>query len=136
MTQINIIYQGNLRTECTHTGNGQTIVTDAPKDNHGKGEYFSPTDLAAAALASCMITIMGIEAQKINVDLNGTKASVTKEMTTTAPRRIKKLTVKITCPQDFEFETRARLERAALGCPIKHSLHPDVEQECTFEWGV
>lgn len=136
MTQINITYQGNLRTECVHSGNGQKLVTDAPKDNHGQGEYFSPTDLAATAVGSCMITIMGIQAQKLNLDLSGTKASVIKEMTTTTPRRIKKLTVKITCPQDFDLDTRARLERAALECPVHHSLHPDVEQECTFEWGV
>jgi putative redox protein len=135
MTQITSRYEGQLRTLCTHEESGQTLRTDAPKDNQGKGEFFSPTDLVATALGSCLLTIMGIAAQKIGVDLTGTHAQVEKIMTSTPPRKIKALHALITCPHSFEPKVQEQLERAALGCPVHASLHPEIEQRIEFIWG-
>jgi len=135
MEGYDIWYEGSLATRCVHRENKDVIWTDAPKDNHGRGEKFSPTDLLAISLGSCILTIMGIQAERLKVDLSGTKASVTKEMAKTPPRRIAKITILVTCPRSFSSELTAQLEKAALHCPVHHSLHPEVVQDITFQWG-
>lgn len=137
MTHITAQYQGELRTLCTHEGSGEILQTDAPLDNHGKGEYFSPTDLLATALASCMLTIMGLAAdQKYKVDISGARASVEKIMSTTTPRRISVLEVVLHIPYTFSADIQAGLEKAAMSCPVHASLHPDIKQNITFNWGA
>jgi putative redox protein len=134
MNRYQITYSGSLHTECVHEESGARLQTDAPKDNHGKGEAFSPTDLLALALGSCVLTIMGIAAQNCGFDLEGATASVEKEMSKTPPRRISRIKVHVTCPTRPDEETRLKLEKAALSCPVHHSLHPEVEQVITFAW--
>lgn len=130
MHTSDVIYLGNLRTTAKHLASGNSIITDAPIDNNGKGEAFSPTDLLATAFAQCMITIMGIEANKLGVNIDGTKATVLKKMNL-APRKVKKIEVEITLPlAALDFKTQ--LEHAAHTCPVALSLHPDVEQHVTF----
>ena len=128
-----VTYLGGLRTEAQHLPSQEFIITDAPKDNQGKGEAFSPTDLVATALASCMITIMGIKARDLGIDLTGTKAEITKIMGT-EPRRISALQIQLTFNSSFDSKTQTLLERAALTCPVAHSLHPDIRQEVLFIW--
>ena len=120
-----VVYQGNLRTQCLHLASGNTIITDAPVDNQGKGEAFSPTDTVATALASCMLTIMGIKARDMELSIEGTKAAVTKTMGT-APRRIVGIAVRIHFPHSFDEKTQKILERAGNTCPVHYSLHPDI----------
>jgi putative redox protein len=134
MVQIDIEYQGNLRTQARHEPSGSTLLTDAPKDNQGNGDAFSPTDLLATALGTCMLTTMGIVAKRINVDLVGTTVRVLKEMVTTPTRRIGKLTVEIHGPASAPVEHRPQLERAALACPVHKSLHPDVQIPVRILW--
>jgi len=126
-------YLGGLRTEAQHLASQEIIITDAPKDNQGKGEAFSPTDLVATALASCMITIMGIKARDLGIDLTGTQAEITKIMGT-EPRRISALQIQLTFNSSCDSKTQTLLERAALTCPVAHSLHPDIRQEVLFIW--
>ena len=126
-------YLGNLRTTATHLASEKIIITDAPVDNHGKGEAFSPTDLVATALASCLITIMGIKARNLEVDIDGTKAEVTKVMGT-EPRRIVEVKIDVFFPKSFDEKTRKILEKAGLTCPIANSLHPDLNQRIRFIW--
>jgi len=128
-----VTYLGGLRTKAQHLASQETIITDAPKDNQGKGEAFSPTDLVATALASCMITIMGIKARDLGIDLSGTQAEITKIMGT-EPRRISSLQIQLTFNSSFDSKTQTLLERAALTCPVAHSLHPDIRQEVIFIW--
>ncbi len=129
-----VVYEGDLRTSATHIKSQNSIITDAPTDNHGKGEAFSPTDLVATALASCMVTIMGIKADANSLDIKGTNLEITKVMAS-GPRRIAKVIIKITMPQQpFSEEDKKRLEKAALTCPVALSLHPDLVQEVEFEW--
>ncbi|MES2274061.1 MAG: OsmC family protein [Chlamydiota bacterium] len=135
MTQIKIRYLGDLRTQCTHESGAQ-IQTDAPKDNHGKGEAFSPTDLFAASLGSCILTIMGIAARKLGVDLKGATAEVEKEMGTHPCRRVAKLIVRIRSALSPDAQVREKLEKAGLECPVHHSLHPDIQLEIDFVWGL
>jgi putative redox protein len=135
MTQIDIAYEGNLRTRCVHTGNQQQLVTDAPKDNKGKGEMFSPTDLLAAALGSCVLTLMGIAGQQLKLDLSGLRLTVEKEMAKLPSRRIGRLVVHVYCPQTFDPDTTQKLETAGSHCPVHQSLHPDTKQEFFFHWG-
>lgn len=135
MTHITSNYLGSLRTLCTHESSGQTLQTDAPVDNHGKGEYFSPTDLVATALGSCLLTIMGIAAEKHQLEITGARASVEKIMSTTPPRRITALKVFLHIPYSFSPEVQAILEKAALSCPVHASLHPDIKQDIIFTWG-
>ena len=142
MVEIHAVYEGNLRCHVTHGPSGQTIPTDAPKDNFGKGEAFSPTDLVAAALGSCMLTVMGIVAMRHQIDLTGTQASVTKEMIPEpsprpfskgrGSRRIDRLSVTITFPRRFTEDERRLLEETALRCPVHHSLHQDVDAPVAF----
>lgn len=134
MVKISIEYHGGLRCEATHGPSGNKLLTDAPVDNHGKGESFSPTDLVATALGTCMATVMGIYAQQHEIDLRGMKVSVAKEMTQTPPRRIARLTCEIVMPLPATHPRREVLERVALTCPVHQSLHPDVEKPITFVW--
>ena len=131
MRIVNIIYKNNLRTEAEHIVSGEKIITDAPIDNNGKGEAFSPTDLIATALGSCIITIMGIVAQKHGIDLSETNASVKKEMSSN-PRRISEVIIDINMDKNIEKKDRKLLERAALACPVHKSLHPDLIKKIQF----
>ena len=128
-----VAYLGNLRTTATHLASEKIIITDAPVDNQGKGEAFSPTDLVATALASCLITIMGIKARDLEVDIEGTKAEVKKIMGTN-PRRIVEIKIAVSLPNAFDEKTQKILEKAALTCPIANSLHPDLNQNIRFIW--
>jgi putative redox protein len=133
MVEIAIVYEGTLRCVATHLQSGTTLATDAPKDNMGKGESFSPTDLVGTALGTCMLTIMGIAAQHMNVDLRGTKVRVLKEMSA-SPRRIGKLTVEFNVPTVLTPEQQEKLKNAAMTCPVHKSLHPDVQIPITFHF--
>src|ERR1700722_2392773 len=125
MVEIGIVYEGDLRCRATHGPSGSTLATDAPTDNMGRGEAFSPTDLVATALGTCMMTIMGIAARNMSVDLRGATATVTKEMSASPPRRISRLAVTISVPGDFTDEQKQKLQNAAMTCPVHKSLHPD-----------
>lgn len=135
MVHIDVRYEGDLHCEAVHGPSGTALNTDAPKDNHGRGESFSPTDLVATALGSCMLTVMGIAARTLGVDLSGATASVEKEMASSGVRRIAKLSVKIRVPGSVSVENREKLERAAHTCPVHQSLHPEVEKPIEFVWG-
>lgn len=124
-------YAGNLRTEATHSASGTTILTDAPVDNHGRGEAFSPTDLVSAALGSCMMTIMGIVAERHQLDLTGVRFDVTKHMAA-EPRRIRQIDVQFHMPAALTSKDRALLEHAARTCPVALSLNPEIQQEVQF----
>ena len=126
-----VVYKGDLRTEAIHLQSGNTIITDAPVDNEGKGKAFSPTDLVATALGSCMITIMAISAEKHGIDISGTNASVKKEMGSN-PRRISEIAIDINMAKNIEKKDRKRLEKAALACPVHKSLHPDLKKNIQF----
>lgn len=128
-----VVYLGDLRTECTHVKSGNTFVTDAPTDNNGKGEAFSPTDTVATALASCMITVMGIKARDMEVNMTGTTAKVTKIMAS-HPRRISKIEITMQLPVTADDKTKKILENTGLTCPVLQSLHPDIEKDITFQW--
>jgi putative redox protein len=134
--RIDINYQGQLRSTATHAPSQTSLVTDAPVDNHGRGESFSPTDLVATALGTCMVTVMGIFAERHGIDLRGTTVTVHKEMTLTPVRRIARLTTEVRLPLPANHPHREVLERAALTCPVHQSLHPDVEKPVDFVWGV
>ncbi len=133
MSTSKIIYKNNLRTEAQHIASGQKIITDAPLDNNGKGKAFSPTDLVATALASCMITIMAISAEKNGINILETSASVKKIMGTN-PRTISDIVIEIKMSKDLALKDRKRLEKAALACPVHKSLHPDMNKEITFSY--
>jgi len=135
MVRIEIAYQGRLRCQAVHTPSGTTLLTDAPKDNMGQGASFSPTDLVATGLGACMMTVMGIAAQKMQLDLTGARVVVTKEMVMSPVRRIGKLGVVITVPQKLSEEQQQKLRNAAMTCPVHKSLHPDVAAPVEFEWG-
>jgi|SRR5690606_34348475 len=128
-----VTYLGDLRTTSTHIQSGIQILSDAPVDNQGRGEAFSPTDTVANALATCMFTIMGIKARDLGVDLKGATAEVTKHMQQ-SPRMISKITVRFTLPAVDE-KNRVILERAGMTCPVFLSLHPDIEKDVEFNWG-
>jgi putative redox protein len=133
MTSI-VYYGGQLRTNCTHLQSGQQIITDAPTDNNGKGEAFSPTDLVATGLAACMITVMGIKAEASGWNIDGTELSVTKIMASN-PRRISEVHIKIKMPAShFDEKTRTILENTARTCPVAMSLHPEIKQLIEFQW--
>ncbi len=134
MVPIQIEYQGELHCKAVHGPSHTELSTDAPVDNQGRGESFSPTDLVATALGTCMLTVMGIMARTLNLDIAGATATVEKEMTTAAPRRIASLAVKIHVPHSLSAEDRQKLERAAHTCPVHKSLHPDIESPIQFSW--
>jgi len=136
MVAISVTYEGNFRCLSTHASSGAVLPSDAPKDNLGKGEAFSPTDLTATSFAACMLTTMAIVVQKksLRVDLGGLSARVRKHMTAEPPRRIAKIEVAVEMPLPASHPDRATLEHAALNCPVSLSLHPEVEKAVTFEW--
>ena len=134
MVKIDIEYQSNLRCEARHGPSGGTLHTDAPVDNNGKGESFSPTDLVATALGSCMLTIMGIVGERMGVDIKGAKVSVDKHMVADPKRRIRELAVHIHNPVKLSERDQKKFERAALTCPVHKSLHPDIKMPIVFEW--
>jgi putative redox protein len=136
MVKIQVDYEGELRCRATHAPSGARIATDAPLDNQGRGESFSPTDLVAAALGTCMLTIMGIVARRHGWDLSGASAAVEKEMVADPARRIGRLTVVIRGPMHLDEPARRALEAAALTCPVHKSLHPSLEIPLRFEWSV
>jgi putative redox protein len=135
MVNIQIEYQGDLHCKATHGPSGIELNTDAPKDNQGRGESFSPTDLVATALGTCMLTTMGIVARNNNIEIAGAKASIGKEMTAAPPRKIQRLTVRIHMPGALSAEDQMKLEQAARTCPVARSLHTDVEIPVEFTWG-
>jgi putative redox protein len=129
MITVETIYSGELRTEATHLRSGTKLTTDAPIDNQGKGEYFSPTDLVATALGSCMVTVMGIAARTHNFSINGAKLAITKVMTQEPPRRIGEIIVELTFPaMNYSDKEKKILEHVVKTCPVALSLHPDVKQ--------
>ena len=148
MVSIDVLYEGQLHCHATHGPSGCTLTTDAPPttlaatavaapvDNKGRGESFSPTDLLATALASCMATIMGIQADTLGLDITGMKIHVEKIMATDSPRRIAKLPVTITMPIPRDDKTAIVMERAAGHCPVHHSIHPDIEVPVEWVWGA
>ena len=134
MVEIDIVYNGELRCLATHQPSGTVLATDAPKDNHGKGESFSPTDLVATALGTCMLTIMGIAAQSMQIDLTGTKVVVRKEMAAKPARRIGTLAVTIDVPLSLGEAQRQKVINAAMTCPVHKSMHPDIQMPIDFRW--
>ena len=134
MVEINIQYQGDLRCDATHGPSGQTLITDAPVDNHGKGESFSPTDLVATALGSCVVTIMAIYSNKIGVDLSGAAVKVEKHMSTDSPRRIVKLPVRVDVPVSLNADQREALENAARSCPVHKSISVEIDAPIEFHY--
>ncbi len=132
MTSL-VTYLGELRTTSTHLQSGTQILSDAPTDNHGKGEAFSPTDLVANSLGTCMISIMAIKSKDLNVDLVGSTVEITKVMQA-EPRKIARIIAVLHMSVAADDKTKTILERAAMTCPVFLSLHPDIEKEITFNW--
>lgn len=131
-----IVYKGQLRCECTHLQSGTVIETDAPTDNRGKGERFSPTDTVCVALATCIITTMGIKAQDMNIELANTIISVKKHMLSD-PRRIGRIDVTLNFPAGLQIDEKDKiiLERIGDNCPVMKSLHPDLQTNVEYAWG-
>ena len=134
MVQATVRYEGNLRCTATHGPSQSSIETDAPTDNMGRGERFSPTDLVGTSLATCVLTTIAIAARRKGLEMPGMTATVRKHMSTDAPRRIVKLEVDVVIPLPENHPARALLEAAAKGCPVRRSLHPDMEVAETFSW--
>jgi putative redox protein len=129
-----VIYEGNLRTRMTHLYSGSETLSDAPLDNQGLAQAFSPTDMVATSLGSCMMTIMGIKARDMNLDLKGTEIEITKVMASN-PRRISEIQANVKFPSSsFSDKDKAILENSARMCPVAKSLHPDIKQDMRFEW--
>ena len=130
-----VVYEGNLRTVCTHLKSGSVIETDAPLDNQGLAERFSPTDMVATALGTCMLTIMGIKARDMEVDIKGIKIEVEKIMKAD-PRRIGGINLTFHFPDTLQVDEKQKtiLERAANTCPVMYSIHPDIEVNVVFNW--
>lgn len=134
MATSKITYTGDLRTTSVHLKSGKEIITDAPTDNQGKGEAFSPTDLLATSLGNCMLTIVGIAAKNHGFDIDGTTAEVTKVMAEN-PRRVIEIRINLQFPgNNYSDKDKAIIERSAKTCPVAHSLHPDIKQEITFSY--
>jgi uncharacterized OsmC-like protein len=134
MVRITGEYQGDLHCSAVHEPSGDALATDAPKDNQGRGEAFSPTDLVAAAFATCIATTMAIAARTHGMDIAGIRYEVTKEMATDAPRRISRLSARFWMPPSARSVPQGVLERAAATCPVHHSLAPSVEKVIEFAW--
>lgn len=133
MATSKVTYLGNLRTSSEHLQSGTKIITDAPVDNNGKGEAFSPTDMVANSLATCMLTVMGIKARDLEVDFSGSTAVVTKVMAA-EPRRISEIHITFSMNLVADDKTKTILERTGMTCPVHFSLHPDIKKEITFNW--
>ena len=128
-----VTYTGNLRTSCEHMRSGSTFITDAPVDNNGLGQAFSPTDTVATGLASCILTMMGIKSKDLAVDLTNSSADITKHMSPD-PRRISKIEIVLSLPANASDKERQILIHTANTCPVHHSLHPDIDKRITFNW--
>ena len=128
-----VTYTGGLRTNCEHIRSGNSFITDAPLDNHGLGQAFSPTDTVATGLASCMFSVMGIKARGLELDLENSTAEVIKYMEAD-PRRITRIDVKFNMPKIISDKNRKILEHTARTCPVHYSLHPDIVRNITFHW--
>ena len=135
MVQIKLEYQGDLHCKAVHGPSATELATDAPKDNQGRGESFSPTDLVATALGTCVLTTLGILARTLGLSIDGATATVQKEMSASPPRRIASLALEVHIPQQLSQENKLKLERAAHTCPVHRSLHPEVNAPITFTWG-
>ncbi|MCZ6593794.1 MAG: OsmC family protein [Bacteroidetes bacterium] len=133
MSTSKVTYLGNLRTECVHLKSGNTYITDAPTDNNGRGEAFSPTDTVATGLANCMLTVMGIKARDLKVILDGSSALVTKTMAS-EPRRISKIEIILRLPSELSHNHQKILENTGNNCPVFQSLHPDIEMVIDYRW--
>ena len=133
MTKMKTTYLGNLRTEAIHLQSGNKLITDAPLDNHGKGEFFSPTDLFATSLASCMMTIMGISAESYGFSLDGLYAETEKIMGTN-PRRVVEIKIDLHFPRTYTDKERRLIESSARTCPVSNSVHPDIKKTITFHY--
>ena len=132
MNTSEIIYKGGFRTTAVHLKSGQQIITDAPTDNNGKGEAFSPTDLLATSLGCCMLTVMGIVAQRHSINMDGTKVEILKVMTDN-PRRVAEVQIEMHFPKNnYTQKEKELLEHTALACPVAKSLHPDIKQKTRF----
>jgi putative redox protein len=134
MVEVNVTYDGGLRCRALHGPSGMELTTDAPRDNMGKGEAFSPTDLMATALATCVATTMAIVANRKGYDLPGLTVHVEKHMTTEPPRRVARLPLIVTVPLPADHPDRELLEKTAHGCPVHRSIHPDCEMPIEFVW--
>jgi putative redox protein len=136
LVMITIAYDGDLHCRAVHEPSGTALATDAPVDNQGKGESFSPTDLIATALGTCILTVMGIKAQALGLDIAGSTATVEKAMAMAPTRRIGMLAAQVHIPHDIASDDQRRLEAAAHSCPVHKSLHPDIDAPITFYWGA
>lgn len=134
MVEIQLEYQGELHCSATHMPSGSVLSTDAPVDNNGRGEAFSPTDLVATALAACFSTVMGIVAERKGIDLRGMKIRACKHMSAELPRRIAKIELEIEMPLPGNHPDRVLLEQSGRGCPVKHSIHPEIEVPIQWRW--
>ena len=134
MVKVKINYEGGLRCELEHELSGKTFQTDAPVDNNGKGESFSPTDLCASALGSCIATIVGMQMESLGLDLTGMRIEVQKEMSDSLPRRIAKLTTDVWLPIELDDDQQWKVQIAAKNCPVHHSLNPEIEKPINFHW--
>jgi len=134
MVEIKIQYEGDLHCSATHVPSGTTLATDAPVDNNGRGESFSPTDLLATSLGVCMATVMGIVAKRKEISLEGMDVTVRKFMSEDTPRRVKRLELDLKMPLPADHPERKLLESTGRGCPVHHSLHPDIEVEMNWIW--
>ncbi|MCM1040913.1 MAG: OsmC family protein [Bacteroides sp.] len=135
MTTMKATYKGGLRVECEHSASGTVLITDAPVDNKGQGRSFSPTDLLATSLGACLLTIMGIYADTIGVDITGAEAEITKTMGA-APRHVAELDVRVKMPaKGYSQEEKTKLERAGLTCPVHNTLKGNVVMNIRFDWG-
>ncbi len=135
MVLTHVDYEGDLHCTLTHVESGATFSTDAPKDNQGQGASFSPTDLVAAALGSCILTVMGIMARSLAIDITGSSADVEKEMAAAPIRRIAALRVTVRVPHTLSDKHKTMLERTAHTCPVHQSLHPEIAAPIVFDWG-
>ena len=133
---ITVAYEGDLHCRAVHGPSGVQLATDAPVDNQGKGESFSPTDLVATALGTCILTVMGIKAQSLGLDIAGSTATVEKAMAAAPARRIRRLSAIVHVPHDISADDQKRLEAAAKSCPVHKSLHSDIEAPINFCWGA
>ncbi|MEO5714533.1 MAG: OsmC family protein [Luteolibacter sp.] len=134
MVEIKLSYEGELHCSAVHTPSGNVLVTDAPVDNNGRGQAFSPTDLLATALGSCMATVVGIVAKRKEIAVEGMAVTVRKFMSDDQPRRVKRLELDLVMPLPESHPDRKLLESAARGCPVHHSIHPDIEVVMNWIW--
>lgn len=136
MEKIKAVYTGDFQVECVHGENGAKLITYAPKEVGGNGKGFSPTDLLITALGSCMLTLLGMTAQKLGVEVKGSTVEMEKEMTSIPTRRLGKAVLRIRCPHSFSQQIREKLEKAVIECPVHRSLHPEIKIEIDFIWGM